>query len=141
MRTVRDDEGRHLLLVKQSGDSSLVRDPDTGTERYVDNDRLHPVDGESPLTTAASGVPTAVRRAVTACRSERGLGLLVDLADRGPVAAVDLLAATDLCESDLHGQLAEFRAAGLVEEAGAAGERGYDATDLGREAVATLRGD
>jgi DNA-binding IclR family transcriptional regulator len=78
---------------------------------------------------------------VTAAHSERALGLLVELADRGPVGIRDLLDAYDLCESDLHGLLAEFRAAGLVEERDVAGERGYDATETTREAVAALRSD
>ncbi|SEO38995.1 hypothetical protein SAMN04487948_102191 [Halogranum amylolyticum] len=139
MRTVRDAIGRRLLLVKQSSDASRVRDPETGEERYVDNDELELVDGESPLVTAAAGVDPAVRRVLTAVPNERALGLLVELADRGPVPIVDLLDSYDLCESDLHGLLTEFRAAGLVEEATVFGERGYDATDLARDGVATLR--
>jgi hypothetical protein len=47
--------------------------------------------------------------------------------------------AYDLCESDLYGLLTEFRAGGLVREADVAGERGYDATETTREAVAVLR--
>jgi hypothetical protein len=50
-----------------------------------------------------------------------------------------LLDAYDLCESDLHGLLAEFRAAGLVAEARVAGERGYEATEATHDAVARLR--
>jgi hypothetical protein len=141
MRTVRDETGTRYLLVKRSGESSLVRDPETGAERYLPNDELAAVDGVSPLDVAAAGVPGPVRRVVTAAHSERALGLLVELADRGPVGIRDLLDAYDLCESDLHGLLAEFRAAGLVEERDVAGERGYDATETTREAVAALRSD
>lgn len=141
MRTVRDADGDRYLLVKRSDEASLVRDPGTGEERYVPNEELSEASGTSPLLTAAAGVPEPLRRAVTACPDERALGLLVELVDRGPVTVVDLLGAYDLCESDLHGLLAEFQAAGLVEEAGVYGERGYDATDRAREAVAVLRGD
>jgi hypothetical protein len=140
MRTVRDDAGKRFVLVKQSSESSRVRDPETGEERYVDNSELSLVEGESPLVTAAAGVPASVRRVLTAVPNERALGLLVELADRGPVPVVDLLGAYDLCESDLHGLLTEFRAAGLVEETTVVGERGYDATDLARDAVDELRG-
>ena len=35
MQTVRDADGETYLLVKRSGDSSRVRDPGTGEERYV----------------------------------------------------------------------------------------------------------
>jgi hypothetical protein len=141
VRTVRDDSGRHYLLVKQSGESSLVRDPQTGTERYVANDRLTAVEGTSPLATAATAVPGSVRRLLTAAPNDRALGLLFELADGGPTPVVDLLGAYDLCESDLHGLLTEFRAAGLVAETEVHGVRGYDATDLAREAVDHLRAE
>ena len=139
MRTVRDDTGRRYLLVKQSGESSLVRDPETGAEQYVSNDRLSAVEGTSPLATAATAVPGSVRRLLTAVPNDRALGLVVELVDGGPTPVVDLLGAYDLCESDLHGLLSEFRAAGLVEEVEIHGLRGYDATDLAREAVGHLR--
>jgi hypothetical protein len=139
MRTVRDETGSRYLLVKRSGESSLVRDPATGRERYLPNERLTAVEGDAPLATAAAAVPSAVRRLVTAVPNDRALGLVVELVDGGPTAAVDLLADYDLCESDLHGLLSEFRAAGLVAPATVAGERGYDATPTAREAVAVLR--
>ena len=139
MRTVRDDNDDPYLLVKQSGDSSLVRDPETGTERYVANDDLAVVSNESPLSTAAAGIDPAVRRLVTATYDDQSLGLLIELVDRGPLSTVGLLDSYDLCESDLHGLLAEFRAAGLVTEADTNGQRGYDATDLAVDAVNTLR--
>ncbi|MFB6304889.1 MAG: hypothetical protein ABEH47_06970 [Haloferacaceae archaeon] len=135
MRTVRDGSGRRLLLVKESAESSLVRDPETGEERYVDAADLEPVDGASPLATAARGLPDPSRRLVTAARDDRALGLLVELDERGPLAVTELLSAYDLCESDLHGLLAEFRAAGLVAETEVDGRRGYELT---AEAGATL---
>ncbi|MFB6155991.1 MAG: hypothetical protein ABEJ22_08850 [Haloferacaceae archaeon] len=141
MRTVRDQSGKHYVLVTQSGDSSRVRDPETGEERYLDNEALEVVEGQSPLVTAAGGVPASVRRVLTAVPNDRALGLLVELAVRGPLPAVDLLDSYDLCESDVHGLLSEFRAAGLVEEATVHGQRGYDATALAREGVARLRDD
>jgi hypothetical protein len=141
VRTVRDDTGRRYLLVKQSGESSLLRDPETGEEEYVANDRLSAVEGVSPLATAATAVPGSVRRLLTAVPNDRALGLVVELADAGPTPVVDLLGQYDLCESDLHGLLSEFRAAGLVRETEGHGVRGYDATDLAREAVGYLRLD
>jgi len=50
----------------------------------------------------------------------------------------DLLDSYDLCESDLHGLLGEFRAAGLVQEAEVFGQRGYDATETASDAVELL---
>jgi len=139
MRTVRDESGDRYLLLKQSGESSRVRDPATGDERYFDNDALTIVDGESPLSTAARGVPEEVRRVAVAVHDDQSLGLLAELVDRGPVGIRELLDAYDLCESDLHGLLAEFRAAGLIEEARVAGERGYDATATATAALDVLR--
>jgi hypothetical protein len=65
--------------------------------------------------------------------------LLCDLVDRGPTAVRTMLSAYDRCESDLHGALAEFRAAGLLDETTVAGERGYEPTDEAVAAVAHLR--
>jgi hypothetical protein len=141
MRTVRDESGRRYLLVKQSGESSLVRDPRTGDERYLENDRLDSVSGESPLETSARRVSSPIRRVLTAVPNDRALGLLVEFYDRGPIPARSVVSAYDLCESDLHGLLAEFRAAGLIEERTAAGERGYGLTDVARDGVASLVGD
>lgn len=140
MRTVRDDDGNRYLLVKQSGDSSLIRDPETGIERYVGNGELTAVDDADPLATAAAGIDPGVRRLLTATYDDQSLGLLIELVDRGPLSTVALLDAYTLCESDLHGLLAEFRAAGLAVEAKQAGQRGYDATALAEQAVEQLRG-
>ncbi|WP_240625384.1 DUF7346 family protein [Halonotius pteroides] len=141
MRTVRDADGSHYLLVKQSGDSSLVRDPETGGEHYVANGELTVVDDESPLSTAAAGIDAGVRRLLTATYDNQSLGLVIELVDRGPLSTVALLDSYDLCESDLHGLLAEFRAAGLVEEADSDGRRGYAATTLATQAISKLRKD
>jgi hypothetical protein len=139
MQTVRDSEGKQYLLIKSSGESSRVRDPVTGDEQYLPNDELELIDGTSPLVAAAAGVPESVRQVTTAVHDERSLGLLIEIVDDGPLSIVELLGNYDLCESDLHGLLAEFRAAGLLVEAEVAGERGYDATETAREAVARLR--
>jgi len=139
MRTVESTDGDRLLVRKASGDSLLVADPETGEERYVPRDDVSELDGASPLETAAAGVPAATRRVLTAVHDDESLCLLVELVDRGPLAAVTLLDAYDYCESDLHGLLAELRAAGLVDDARVAGERGYDATALAADGVANLR--
>ena len=139
MRTVRDADGNRLLLLKESAESSRVRDPETGAERHLPNDELTTVDGESPLRTAARAIPEPSRRLLTAVPDRRALGLLVEIDERGPLDVYVLLDAYDLCESDLHGLLAEFRAAGLVAETEAIGRRGYRITDEGHDALARLR--
>lgn len=141
MRTVEDGTGRRYLVLAESSDSTRVRDLETGTISHVENDRLRPVAGESPLETAARAVPAPVRRVLAATPNDRALGLLVTLHDRGPLPARALLDETDRCESDLNGLLAEFRAAGLVEAVDAAGEPGYALTERGREGIATLLSD
>lgn len=142
MRTVSHD-GHDYLLLKQSGESSLVRDPDTGEQRYLPNAELEPVEGVSPLATAAGAVPAPVRRVLAATPSDRALGLLLEIDRRGPVTPRELLESYDLCESDTLGLIGEFRAAGLVEQrevpTDLGGASGYDTTDLGSEGVALLR--
>jgi hypothetical protein len=127
MRTVADESGARYLLLKQSSDAWLVRDPDTGTDRHLPAASLEVVDGTSPLEVAARAVPAAVEAAVAA-PSDRALGLLAEIRRREPVSVRTLLADYALCESDLHGMLAEFRAAGLLAETRAAGQRGYETT-------------
>ena len=138
MRTVEDDAGDRYILLKESGDSSLVRDPESGERRHIANETLEPVARESPLATAAGAVPGPVRTLLTAVPDERALGLLLELEERGPLGVRALL-EYDLCESDLHGLLAEFRAAGLVTETEVAGERGYETTERASEGLARLR--
>ncbi|MFC7204260.1 hypothetical protein ACFQJC_12105 [Haloferax namakaokahaiae] len=139
MRTVRGPDGRTYLLIKQSSDSSRVRDPETGDEQYFPNDELDAISGESPLETAAHGIDAPVRTILTAVPNERALGLLVELVDRGEVPILDLLDSYDLCESDLHGLLVEFKLAGLIEEVELYGERGYAATAVAKEGIERLR--
>jgi len=71
---------------------------------------------------------------------ERAVAVLSTVAAREPVAVRDLLGATDLCESDLHGLLAELVAAEFLIEREVGGERGYALTDRGR-AVLSRRTD
>ncbi|MEF8780184.1 MAG: hypothetical protein V5A46_05870 [Haloferacaceae archaeon] len=141
MRTVRDDEGTVYLLLRESAESSLVRDPSTGETRHLPNASLEPVSGKSPLSVAASSIPEPVRAVILTAHDERALGLLVELVDRERVSARELLDAVDLCESDLLGLVTEFRAAGLVREATVDGRRGYAVTDLARRGIRHLRGE
>lgn len=139
MRTVRDESGRRYLLLKESSESSLVRDPETGDECHLANDRLERVAGESPLETASRAVTEPVRAVTSAVHDDRSLGLLLEIDARSPVDVRTLVSAVDLCESDLHGLLAEFRAAGLVVETDATGVRGYETTERAEDGLAVLR--
>ncbi|ESS07513.1 MAG: hypothetical protein A07HB70_00053 [uncultured archaeon A07HB70] len=139
MQTVEDSAGRRLLVVKRAAESWLVRDPATGEEQYVDPEAVDPVAGASPLATAAGALDDDARRLVLAARDDRALGLLCHLAADGPVAVRALLGETDLCESDLHGLLAELRAAGLVAEQTVDGRRGYALSGRGADALDRLR--
>jgi hypothetical protein len=139
MRTVEDDAGKRYLLLKRSGDSSLVRDAETGERLHLPTDGLTVIGGTSPLATAAEGVPDAARKLVSTVRDDRTLGLLVALADADGLPARTLLDAEDYCESDLNGLLAELRAAGLVETATVDGEEGYRLTEDAAAVVSALQ--
>lgn len=138
MQPVEDDTGTRYLLCKRSADSSLVRDPVTGTERYIPNDRLEPVDAE-PLEAAAAAVPAPLRTLLTSVHDEPTLGLLFELEARGPLAVRTILGETTFCESDLNGRLSVLVAVGLLEDATVAGERGYGLTETGETALESLR--
>jgi hypothetical protein len=137
MRTVEHD-GDPYLLVKSAEDASLVRDPETGSERYIPNGELT-VTGDSPLAVAASAIPEPQRRLLTAVHSRQDLGLLVELDAHGPLAVREILGRYDLCESDLHGRITELRAAGLLRETDIGGEPGYGTTGLTTEALENLQ--
>ena len=138
-RTVENEDGDRYLLLKESAESSLVRDPETGETQYLPTAALDPVAGQSPLATAARELPSDVRTLLVAVPDERALGLLLELDAAGPLAVRTLLSTYDLCESDLHGLLAELRAAGLLAETTVAGRRGYGTTETASETLATLR--
>ncbi len=139
MNTVKDDTGKRYLLLKHSDSASLVRDPETGNECYVQNDRLERVDGESPLETAARSVSEPLLTVLTTVHDEKTLGLLFELLTRGPLGVRTLLDAYEFCESDLHGRLTVLSAAGLLEETDVAGERGYRLTEDCEAALETIR--
>ncbi len=139
MQTVRDDDGHRYLLLEAGAETSLVRDPATGETERRPSDSLTRCEDAPPMTTAAAAVPAPARHVLTAAHDERTLGLLVDLVDRGPTPVRTLVDASEFCESDLHGRLAEFRAAGLVAETAVAGEPAYEPTDDAVAGVAHLR--
>lgn len=138
-QSVRADDGTRYLRLQRSSDTSLVRDPVTGEERYVENDRLEPID-DAPLAIAARGVDEDVRSLVVAVPDERTLGFLLELADHGPLGVRTILDAYEFCESDLHGRLTMLTMAGVLEQTTVAGERGYALTESGRAGLEALRG-
>lgn len=95
-------------------------------------------DGESPLVATAGALPTGIVALITGVPDERALGLLLEIDSRGPTAVRTLLGTCDLCESALHGRLAELQAGGLLAETRVAGERGYETTDTASAALARL---
>lgn len=141
MRTVEDEDGNRYLLVKRSSDATLVRDPETGEQHHVPTDSLDVVTDASPLETAARGIPEPVSLLVTAVHDRRSLGLLLELDDQGSMAVQTLLDRYELCERDLHGLLAEFRAAGLVAETNVHGTAGYETTADAAAALESIRTD
>jgi hypothetical protein len=142
MHTVRTSDGTRYLLLKRSSDSSLVRDPMTGNEQHIENDRLERIDDDSvsPLETVARTVPDSVRQLLSVVSNERVLGLLLVIDRRGPIAVSDIMDLSDLCESDVNGLLTEFRAAGLIEQEQipVVGVSGYETTELASEGLSAL---
>jgi hypothetical protein len=139
VQPVRDGDGNRLLLRKESGDSALVYDPESGEEYHVERSTISPIESPPLEATAEAAIRNDVRRLVLAIPNQRALGLLVTLADRGPLTVRTLLAETTVCESDISGLLASLTAAGVVEESDVAGERGYAITDSTRRAIGELR--
>jgi hypothetical protein len=137
-RPVRDAAGNRYLLLKRSGESSLVRDPETGERQHLPNDEIELL-AESAVPTVLDAVPDEVVTLVTAVHDERALAVLLELDAEGPMAVRTLLAEYDFCESDLHGLLGELRAAGLVAETTVVEERGYETTAAGERALTALR--
>ncbi|MCH7660269.1 MAG: hypothetical protein IH933_06685 [Euryarchaeota archaeon] len=141
MQTVEGNDDTRYLLLKRSGKSSLVRNPETGEEHYIENSALTAIEGTSALETAANEVSKETRQLLRAVHDDRTLGLLLVLDSRGPLSVRELLTFDSLCESDFHGTIAELRAAGLLEEREIAGERGYGVTEEAKTALSSLRGE
>jgi hypothetical protein len=137
MRAVRHDDGRRLVLENASGDTVRVFDPRTGEREHVPAAACTPLD-DAPLAVAAERVEEAARSLVTAVPDDQALGLLVVLADDGPLSVRTLLDRTTYCESDLHGLLVHFVAAGLLTEDDDA-ERAYAVTETTRTALDRLQ--
>ncbi|OVE86050.1 DUF7346 family protein [Natronolimnobius baerhuensis] len=138
MKTVQDDTGKRYLLLKQSTQASLVRDPDTGNECYIQNDRLESSD-ESTFETLAQTISPAVRTLLTNVHDETTLGILLELEARGPLSVRALLEADTCCESDLHGRLTVLSSADLIDETAVGGERGYRLTEECTTALEAIR--
>jgi hypothetical protein len=138
-RTVEDGDGTRYLLLKRSAESSLVRDPETGERLHLPNDDIEVVEDIATADTVLRAIPEELVSLVTAVHDERALALLVELDEEGPMSVHTLLSAYDFCESDLHGLVAELRAAGLVQEATVHDQRGYETTEEASEALDLLR--
>jgi predicted nucleotidyltransferase len=138
-RTVEDTEGNRYLLIKQSGESSLVRQPETGDRRHIPNEDLTVVEDASTVDTVLESLSEDVLTLVTAVHDDRMLAVLHEIDVEGPIAVRTLLSAYDFCESDLHGILGELTAGGLVRETRVAGERGYETTERASVALDTVR--
>ena len=135
MKRVRDTDGRTYHLLKRSGDSALVRDVESGVERYLPVAEFHAVDDNSPADDPLAAIPTPVRTLVRATPNEDALELLVILDRQGPLSVRRLLDETICCESDVNGIVTGYRLAGLVEEIDVNGEPGYATTETATQAL------
>jgi len=95
--------------------------------------------GSSEPTAATQVLPETLTRLVAGVPNEQALGLVLDVDSHGPLAVRAMLSRYDLCESDLHGLLAECRVAGLLAETEVGGERAYETTETASDALDLLR--
>lgn len=138
MELVADDEDRRYVLEKRSSDAWLVRSLETGEPEYLQAEALTVLGDEDSPPSGTGSVPDALQELLRSVEDHRTLSLLELAVDRETVSVRELLGATTLCESDLHGALAELNAAGYLEETTVAGERAYEATEQAEAAVAAL---
>ena len=138
MKRVRDDDGRTYHLLKRSGDSALVRDVETGVERYRPVNELQAIDRGSPTDDHLEAIPRPVRTLVRATPNEDALAVLALLDRRGPLSVRRLLDETTFCESDVNGIVTGFRLAGLLTEVDVNGERGYATTETATRALEVI---
>jgi hypothetical protein len=136
MRPVADADGRPCLLLQVTEDGSDVRDLETGERRQVPTASLT-VLGADPLVATAADDGNAVPESLAPAASGLARSLLLELHLGGPRPVRTLLGETNLCESDLHGVVADLRAAGLVREVRVDGQRGYGLTDAADDALST----
>lgn len=134
-RLVRDEAGNRYILEKESGSSSRVRDPETGERMHLPTETLEPVADTTPFDGAGETLDPASVSISDGITDRRSLGLLAHLDEHGPQSVRALLGESTLCESDLHGRLTELTAAGLLTEVTIHGERGYELTEVARDAL------
>lgn len=126
---VSDSDGTLYVLEKRAAHSSRVYDPESGERLHLPTDHLHVLDAE--------GVPNDTGSNSGFTR-DPGLGLLLTVRAAGPVSVRTLMDEMTMCESDLHGALAELVAGGLLREVTVLGDRGYEITDEGLATLETL---
>lgn len=110
MRLVEDADGNQYALLKRSGSSSLVLDPDTGQRAYRPNHELIPV-GDNIVEDPRAAL----------------IAVLVDADAAVPVRSI--LERTTLCESDLFAISRELEAGGVIEAVKVDGDRAWVLTD------------
>jgi hypothetical protein len=130
MRVVTDGD-RYYILQRVFGDDCHVRTLPSGETTTMLAASLSPADIEAALETVDDGL------ADERVGSNAAAGLLLELVVDGPASARGLLDRFDVCESDLHGTVAELRAAGLLEPTTVHGQRGYRAIIDGSQRVET----
>jgi hypothetical protein len=137
MRPVADEDGRPCLLLLTTDDGSDVRDLETGQRRAVPTDSLSVLEADPLVAVAAGDDDDPVPEPLASAPPGLARGILLELYLGGPRPVRTLLGETSLCESDLHGVVADLRAAGLVREFRVDGERGYGLTEAADEALST----
>lgn len=139
MQPVEDADGRSCLLLKRSGDTVLLRDLHSGESRYEPASSITAVE-EPPLVSAAETVSNEIKMRLSGVESAHAIGLLALLERTGPRSVPDIMTRTTLCESDLHGLLADLQAGEFVSPTDVNGHRGYQTTQPVSDAFETEKG-
>lgn len=134
MRLATGSDGQWVVVLRAERDHYRIREVISGEVRKVSPSTLDAVN-EATLHDIGQAAPDPAQSIASTIQTARGWGLILVVGAASPVSVRALLDATDECESDINGLLAELEAGGLLERTEVAGERGYELSASGTRAV------
>jgi hypothetical protein len=137
VRLATGPDGQWVVVLRAGRDHCRIRELISGEVRKVSPSTLD-AENEARLHDIGQAAPGPVQPTDSAVQTVRGWGLVLVVGAASPVSVRSLLAATDECESDINGLLAELEAGGLLERTEVTGERGYELSPRGTRRVEAL---
>lgn len=137
MRLAIDQDDRWVVILEVESDQSRIRELLSGETRRVLSSTLSVVNDAS-LRDIGQVFSDPPQTTDSTLRTDRGWGLVLVVGAASPVGVRSLLGATNECESDLNGLLAELEAGGILERTQVTGERGYELSERGVRTVEAL---